>query len=259
MDHYFHYFFTKREESRETSDVSDGVDNKVSKRRWLSAKYVNLLEDIGLVILTAAASAVIFGEGYIVGANSGKTPPCRANYSRKVYPPLSSREMTEFVWMRNRPDLVQNWIDNKANYMHDEEQFNGNLCNPEDSCDVNAPAAWFLRSKLEDCDGVLMFAHYALSGKGYGLILHGDKGNHALYAYMQDGRYGIISINQSEYREPIYTTIDELAHSIAEGRNYRDYHVLFLPHDEETLLYDFNANFSNILKFNLVNIKLNNY
>lgn len=237
MDHYFHYFFTTREESRKT----DCINNKVSKRKWLSAKYVNLLKNIGLVILTAAASAAVFGEGYIIGVNSRETPPCQAGYSRKIYPPLSSREMSEFDHMRNEPYLVQEWINREAVYMHDKNQFNGSLCSFEESCNIFAPAAWFFRSKQEDCDGVLMFAHYALEGKGYGLILRGEKSAHAVYAYLQDEHYGAISINQPEFREPGYTSIDELARSLAEGRNYEIYQLLSLPEDEETLLYDFDA------------------
>ncbi|MBU0470526.1 MAG: hypothetical protein KJ984_03565, partial [Nanoarchaeota archaeon] len=197
----------------------------------------------------------IFYSGYV----KGKDDELEKIGKGMVYPPLSNLEKKILDDIKDNPEAIQHkidkWInddendlfpDNSGNYFTDTEQFQGSLCTGGEAyCDIWAPAVHFLRTKAGDCDDVLLFAHYSLGGKGYGIYLNGKNEKnetigHAIYVYPgSNGKYGIISINSCEQTGSIYTNLEEIAESYSESFDF--YQVLTLPDNEETLLYDFNG------------------
>ncbi|MEK6863180.1 MAG: hypothetical protein AABW53_00615 [Nanoarchaeota archaeon] len=161
----------------------------------------------------------------------------------KVYPPLNSREGSRLDSLFGKRKSVQNFIVNKTKYLSDEKQFSGNLCagsqNGEGSCDVFTTAVHFYRTKKGDCDDVLAFSHYLLNN-GAGIYLDSKDPaviSHIVYAYREDGKYGIISINESEQTEANFQSMEEAANFA--GRSYDYYQIVRITDDSEKLLYGF--------------------
>lgn len=151
---------------------------------------------------------------------------------------LTSKELELLETFKDNPEELQDWINDKVKYMYDEDQFGGSLCHPLESCDVWAPAAHFLFTGREDCDGVLAISHLSLSSpNNRGIILEGGS-VHAVYVYEQNGLYGIISIGKFEYRMPKYKSIDEAVKDVFKDR-YKHYHEVILPNDKHLLTYSY--------------------
>jgi len=102
-------------------------------------------------------------------------------------------------------------------------------------------------SKKGDCDEVLALSHYSLGKSGIGLYLHNlkdpldkeDDTGHAVYIYPSDnGFYGVISINESEWRPAKYKSIEDAALSFADSR-YDYYKFINLPDEDNILLYSY--------------------
>lgn len=159
-------------------------------------------------------------------------------YVSKGLPALTYRELKLLETFKDNPKELQNWINDKTKYMYDTEQFkNTHLCTPI-FCDIWAPAAHFLFTGREDCDGVLAISHLSLSSpNNRGIILEGGS-VHAVYVYEQNGLYGIISIGEIEYREPRYKSIDEAVKDVFKGR-YEHYREVILPNDKHFLTYSY--------------------
>ena len=106
-------------------------------------------------------------------------------------------------------------------------------------CDVWVSAAHFYRAKIGDCDDVLAFSHYLLNN-GAGIYLDSKDPaviSHMVYAYREDGKYGIISINESEQTEANFQSMEEAANFA--GRSYDYYQIVRITDDSEKLLYGF--------------------
>ena len=154
----------------------------------------------------------------------------------------------------NNPKAIQDWIDEGERYKHDNELFAGKFCDINDKhCDFWASALRFIRLGKGDCDEVLALSHYSLEGDGIGLFLKhvGNPSNkkdknrgHAVYIYKGDnGFYGIISINKSEWEPPIYANTSEAALSYT-GSGYNYYKFITFP--SNNILLD---NYGSIKKY----------
>lgn len=165
------------------------------------------------------------------------------SYQQYGIPPLNKKEELLLKELKNNPDKLQSWINCNVTYTSDEKQFEGLLCeNNHPSCDVWASLGYLIRTKREDCDGVLAISHYILNKSGVGLYLEENKKNgeaHAVYLFQGENKlYGIISINDFEYKSSQFNSIDEAVQSFSD--QYKSYRILILPDDDNKLIYYFN-------------------
>lgn len=162
---------------------------------------------------------------------------------KKVYPPLSTVEGSELDSLVGNRKAVQEFINkqvDQTNFLLDEVQFNGSLCEQDAVCDVWVPAVHFYRVKNGDCDDAMAFAHYLLRD-GVGLYLSSDdernKDEHIVYVHEENGKYSIISRNKVEQTEAKFQSIEDAANFLRATRDY--YQIAKLPDNSEKLLYEF--------------------
>ncbi len=210
------------------------ITSKNARSLISQARKNAFISTLGIAALYAASYLPSFTLGYGTG---------KINNYDYVKPAISAEEKEIFSQLHGNPEAVQDWINTNVAYTDDHEQFDGIFCSPDvDYCEIWAPAAYLLRAKKEDCDGVLLFAHYTLRS-GMGLLLLDDDANgpdHAIYLYRNEqGLYGVISINESEFRPAKYKTVDEIANELAAGTEFDRYKEMYLPENETILLYAF--------------------
>jgi hypothetical protein len=166
-----------------------------------------------------------------------------AQQTREGIVALLSDEKALLESLKGHPDKVQDWINSQVTYTRDEAQFYPVQCPVKEDCDYWAPVAHLLRSRREDCDGIIGLAHLALEKKGFGLYLANedkdDESAHIVYVYNEKGKYGIVSVNASEYSEPRFSTLEEVANFV--NRSHRGkftfYKRVTLPTNDDILLY----------------------
>lgn len=160
-----------------------------------------------------------------------------ANQHAKYIPSLTLSENKILDELKNNPNKLEHWILDELNYTVDYDQFGGSFCQ-EDPCDVWSPVGHLIRTKREDCDGILALSHFVLDKKGVGMILHKyNLDAHAVYVYPgENDLWGVISINYNEYSDPVFKNFQEVAEAFS-YKNYTSYQVVNLPDDDKTLLY----------------------
>lgn len=159
------------------------------------------------------------------------------------YEPLTPSEKETLEQMMGDPAQIQRWIDSNVTYTLDEKQFYPSQCADTEHCDYWAPVAHLLRSRREDCDGILALAHYALRKTGFGLYLSSDDAKndsaHVVYVYSQEGKFGIISVNDNEASGPKFSSLNEVSTFISSRHQgkYTFFKKVALPYDDSILLY----------------------
>ena len=129
-------------------------------------------------------------------------------------PPLPSEIMAI-----STPEKTQEWLKENLTYKRDM------VLHSLD--DFWAPCALTYQLRAGDCDDYAICAAAILQDdilEGYIIYLdHFDrtKGAHAVFAYHLNGQWGIISNNNSEFRKPLYSTLDQaLFDSVGDKYNY---------------------------------------
>src|SRR3989344_4313182 len=114
----------------------------------------------------------------------------------------------------NKPEEAQQWLETVITYKHDSELYGQK--------DFWAPCALTYQLRAGDCEDYAICAAALLEGdieQGYLIYIDNpgerDKDNpdkpesaHAVFAYRIHNQWGILSNNHSEYRQPVYSSLE---------------------------------------------------
>jgi hypothetical protein len=140
-------------------------------------------------------------------------------------PPTLPASITEI----KDPKEVEKWLETVLSYQYDEQTYGKG--------DFWAACGLTYENKKGDCEDYAICAAALLQGdveKGYIISLYGrikDDKAHAVFAYQQDGRWGVISNQPLEFREPLFVSLDEVINNINNSKDPPERYTKYTIYD----------------------------
>lgn len=154
----------------------------------------------------------MFKRGLVAYFSALFSAACSPNY---IPPPNLPSSVTQI----STPHETKEWLQEVLTYKYDEELYKVD--------DFWAPCALTYKNKAGDCDDYAICAAALLQGdveQGYIVTISNDTDGHAGFLYRLQGKWGVISNNKKEYREPEFSSFHAAVYS-SFGERYNKYSI----------------------------------